>query len=44
LKRLDDDLKNSFTNASDGDYADIRAKINAVPQTCGRACHPKIKL
>jgi len=44
LKRLDDDLKNGFTNASDGDYADIRAKINAVPQTCGRACHPKIRL
>jgi len=44
LGRLDDDLKNGFTEASDNDYADIRAKINAVPQTCGRGCHPRIRL
>ena len=44
LRRLDDDLKNGFTEASDKDYATIRAKINAVPRTCGRGCHPKIKL
>lgn len=44
LKKLDDDLKNGFTETSDRDYADIRAKINAVPQTCGKGCHPKIKL
>ncbi len=44
LKRLDDDFKNGFTEASDKDYTDIRAKINAVPQTCGIGCHPKIKL
>ena len=44
LKRLDDDFKNGFTEASDGDYADIREKINAVPQTCGMGCHPRIKL
>jgi phosphonate transport system substrate-binding protein len=44
LKRLDDDLKNGFIEASDNDYADIRANINAVPQTCGRGCHPKIRL
>lgn len=44
LKRLDDDLKNGFTEASDKDYADIRARINAVPQTCGKGCHPKIRL
>lgn len=44
LKRLDDDFKNGFTEATDGDYAGIRAKINAVPQTCGIGCHPKIKL
>ncbi|GAB4412542.1 MAG: hypothetical protein OHK0032_08600 [Thermodesulfovibrionales bacterium] len=44
LRRLDDDLKNGFTEASDKDYAEIRAKINAVPQTCGSGCHPKIRL
>lgn len=44
LKRLDDDFRNGFMEASDKDYADIRAKINAVPQTCGKGCHPKIKL
>lgn len=44
LRRLDDELKNGFTEASDKDYAEIRAKINAVPETCGRGCHPKIKL
>ncbi len=44
LRRLDEDLKNGFTEASDKDYADIRTKINAVPQTCGKGCHPKIRL
>ncbi|MDO8786305.1 MAG: PhnD/SsuA/transferrin family substrate-binding protein, partial [Syntrophales bacterium] len=44
LKRLDDDFKSGFTEASDKDYGEIRSKINAVPQTCGRGCHPKIKL
>ncbi|BCB96191.1 hypothetical protein JZK55_11130 [Dissulfurispira thermophila] len=44
LKRLDDDFRNGFIEALDKDYADIRAKINAVPQTCGKGCHPKIKL
>lgn len=44
LKRLDDDFRNGFMEASDKDYADIRTKINAVPQTCGRGCHPKIRL
>ena len=44
LKRLDEDLRNGFTDASDVDYEDIRTKINAVPKTCGRGCHPKIKL
>jgi phosphonate transport system substrate-binding protein len=44
LKRLDDDLKNGFIEASDNDYIHIREKINAVPQTCGRGCHPKIRL
>lgn len=44
LKRLDDDFKNGFTVASDKDYIDIRTKINAVPQTCGKGCHPKIRL
>ncbi len=44
LKRVDEDLKNGFTEASDGDYSEIRTIINAVPQTCGKGCHPKIKL
>jgi phosphonate transport system substrate-binding protein len=44
LKRLDDDFRNGFIDASDNDYAGIRAKINAVPQTCGKGCHPKIRL
>jgi len=44
LKRLDEDFRNGFTGAADEDYVDIRAKINAVPQTCGRGCHPKIRL
>ncbi len=44
LKRLDDDFKNGFTEATDKDYGGIRAKINAVPQTCGMGCHPKLKL
>lgn len=44
LKRLDEDFKNGFTEATDKDYADIRSKINAIPQTCGIGCHPKMKL
>ena len=44
LQRLDEDLKNGFIGASDADYSDIRAKINAVPRTCGLGCHPKIQL
>lgn len=44
LKRLDEDFRGGFIEASDDDYSDIRHKINAVPQTCGRGCHPKIRL
>jgi phosphonate transport system substrate-binding protein len=44
LKRLDDDYKNGFVEATDQDYESIRLKINAVPQTCGIGCHPKKKL
>jgi phosphonate transport system substrate-binding protein len=44
LKRLDEDFRGGFIEATDADYGDIRAKINAVPQTCGRGCHPRIKL
>ncbi|MBF0465104.1 MAG: phosphate/phosphite/phosphonate ABC transporter substrate-binding protein [Nitrospirae bacterium] len=44
LNRLDEDLRNGFIEASDKDYEDIRKKINAVPQTCGMGCHPKIRL
>lgn len=43
LPRLDEDLRNGFTAASDEDYAGIRAKFNAVPRTCGKGCHPKIQ-
>ncbi len=44
LKRLDEDCKNGFTEATDKDYADIRSKIKAVPKTCGIGCHPKMQL
>lgn len=44
LGRLDEDFKNGFIEASDNDYSEIRKEINAVPQTCGRGCHPKIRL
>lgn len=44
LNKLDDDYKNGFTETSDNDYEDIRVKINAVPKTCGKGCHPKIRL
>jgi phosphonate transport system substrate-binding protein len=44
LKRLDEDFRNGFTEASDGDYEGVRSQINAVPKTCGRGCHPKIRL
>jgi len=44
LKRLDEDLKYGFTEASDADYEGVRTKINAVPRTCGLGCHPKIRL
>jgi phosphonate transport system substrate-binding protein len=44
LRRLDDDLRDGFTEATDSDYSEIRTKFNAIPRTCGRGCHPKIKL
>jgi hypothetical protein len=44
LRRLDEDFRNGFIEASDRDYEGIRSQINAVPQTCGRGCHPKIRL
>jgi phosphonate transport system substrate-binding protein len=44
LKRLDEEFRNGFIEASDRDYEGIRSQINAVPQTCGRGCHPKIRL
>ncbi len=43
LGRLDEDLRHGFTEASDGDYAGIRTMFNAVPQSCGKGCHPKIQ-
>ena len=42
LAKLDADLQGGFVAASDADYADIRQKINDVPLTCGKDCHPKI--
>ncbi|MBI5575224.1 MAG: phosphate/phosphite/phosphonate ABC transporter substrate-binding protein [Deltaproteobacteria bacterium] len=44
LKRLDEDLKNGFTEASERDYENIRLQINAVPRACGMGCHPNIRL
>ncbi|MBF0566460.1 MAG: phosphate/phosphite/phosphonate ABC transporter substrate-binding protein [Nitrospirae bacterium] len=44
LTLLDEDLRNGFIEASDNDYVDIRKRFNAIEQTCGRGCHPKIKL
>ncbi len=44
LERLDDEFKNGFMLATDADYADIRSLINSVPETCGRGCHPRIRL
>ena len=44
LRRMDEDYRNGFVEAGDRDYRDIRSKINAVPQTCGRGCHPRIML
>ncbi|MFN3479481.1 MAG: phosphate/phosphite/phosphonate ABC transporter substrate-binding protein [Thermodesulfovibrionales bacterium] len=44
LRRLDEDLRYGFTVATDDDYKEIRSMINAVPQTCGKGCHPKIRL
>ena len=44
LKRLDEDFRGGFVEASDADYAGIRAKINAVPRSCGQGCHPRIRL
>ncbi|MFZ5997208.1 MAG: phosphate/phosphite/phosphonate ABC transporter substrate-binding protein [Nitrospirota bacterium] len=44
ISKLDEDLRNGFIGASDSNYIRIREQINAVPQTCGRGCHPKIRL
>lgn len=44
LRRLDDDLRNGFTEATDRDYGEIRTEFNAIPRTCGRGCHPRIRL
>jgi phosphonate transport system substrate-binding protein len=44
LQKLDECLKNGFTDATDADYNGIRGKLNAVPRTCGVGCHPKIQL
>jgi phosphonate transport system substrate-binding protein len=43
MKHLDEEFQHGFIEASDRDYENIRSKFNAIPQTCGRGCHPKIK-
>jgi len=42
LAKLDPDLQGGFVAASDADYANIRQMINAVPNTCGKGCHPQV--
>jgi len=42
LIKLDPDLQGGFVAASDADYTNIRRMINAVPDTCGKGCHPKV--
>ena len=44
LRHLDDELKNGFIEAIDENYGDIRKSFNAISQTCGRGCHPKVRL
>lgn len=44
LNGLDDELRNGFMPATDSDYSEIRMLINSVPDTCGKGCHPKLKL
>lgn len=44
LNRLDDELRNGFMPATDSDYSEIRILINSVPDTCGKGCHPRIRL
>ena len=42
LSKLDPDLQGGFVAASDADYVGIRQMINAVPNTCGKGCHPNV--
>ncbi len=42
LSKLDQDLQGGFVAASDADYEGIRQLINAVPESCGKGCHPKV--
>ena len=42
LSKLDPDLQGGFVAASDADYVGIRRMINAVPNTCGKGCHPNV--
>ena len=44
LGKLYEEMRNGFIEASDSDYAEVRARFNAIPQTCGKACHPRIRL
>ncbi|MFN3739462.1 MAG: phosphate/phosphite/phosphonate ABC transporter substrate-binding protein [Thermodesulfovibrionales bacterium] len=44
LEKLDDELRNGFMPATDSDYSEIRMLINSVPDTCGKGCHPRIRL
>ncbi len=42
LSKLDE-LKNGFIITSNKDYQGIRKEFNAIPQTCGMGCHPRIR-
>jgi phosphonate transport system substrate-binding protein len=42
LAKLDPDLQGGFVAASDADYEGIRQMINAVPESCGKGCHPNV--
>jgi phosphonate transport system substrate-binding protein len=44
LEKTDPELQGGFIEAQDADYEHIRQLINKVPITCGRGCHPKIRL
>jgi phosphonate transport system substrate-binding protein len=44
LKKVDPEMRGGFVEASDSDYQHIRKIINQIPTSCGKGCHPKLKL